>query len=231
MKGVKDGFKKVRTILTSAGGGTPLRLRWQVDEGKFLSESEVSRLRKVLTQRSNYALKNGNKVPVNDWLVIDLALSTGLRVSEIAGLRVGDIWADDGKASLIVRNGKGGKQRVVRFNDGFKEHLKEYLEWKKKNGSDCGPESPLIRSSNTMGKMTTRALQKAFERNANRSGIQGYSIHSLRHTYATFLLRASGNLRMVQKQLGHSSIKTTQVYADVFDEDLNQAVEKLYKPR
>jgi site-specific recombinase XerD len=111
-------------------------------------------------------------VPVNDWLVIDLALSTGLRVSEIAGLRVGDIWADDGKASLIVRNGKGGKQRIVRFNDSFKNHLKEYLEWKRKNGSDCGPESPLIRSSNTMGKMTTRALQKAFERNANRSGIQ-----------------------------------------------------------
>ena len=210
----------------------------------------MNRLRKVLIQRSNYALRNGNRVPVNDYLVIDLALATGLRVSEIAGLRCGDIWADDGKASLVVRNGKYGKQRIVRFNQDFKEHLKEYLEWKKKNGEDCGPESPLIRSSNTMGKtavspadrgkMTTRALQKAFERSAKRAGIQarpngsvrrGYSIHSLRHTYATFLLRASGNLRLVQKQLGHSSITITEVYADVINYDLDKALARLYNPR
>ena len=168
---------------------------------------------------------------MNDWLVIDLALSTGLRVSEIANLRCGDIWADDGRASLIVRNGKNGKQRLVRFGNGFKEHLKKYLDWKKNNGQDCGPESPLILSSNTMGQMTTRALQKVFERNAQRVGIESHSIHSLRHTYATFLLRASGNLRLVQKQLGHSSITTTEVYADVLNPDLDRALAKLYLPR
>ena len=251
---------------------------WQVDEGKFLSEAEVNRVTGFLKQRSssalsslpkgNHASGNGSKarpndrsvgrVPVNDWLVIDLALSTGLRVSEIANLRCGDIWVDDlpeltdgqagGRASLIVRNGKNGKQRIVKFGAAFKEHLREYLEWKKKNGEGCGPESPLILSSNTRGlsrgrsprgKMTTRALQKAFERNAKRAGIQarpndcsvgrGHSIHSLRHTYATFLLRASGNLRLVQKQLGHSSITTTEVYADVLNPELDRALAKLYK--
>lgn len=218
MEGVKDGFKKVRTVAN-----------WQVDEGKFLGESEVDRLRKILIRRSNDALRSGSKVPVNDWLVIHLALSTGLRVSEIANLCCGDIWIDDGKASIIVRNGKCGKQRIVRFNDDFKGHLKEYLEWKKNNGLDCGPESPLIRSSNTAGKMTTRALQKAFERNVKRAGIPGYSIHSLRHTYATFLLRASGNLRLVQKQLGHSSVTVTEVYAGVLNPDLDKALAKLYR--
>ena len=184
-----------------------------------------------LKQRSNYALKNGSKVPVQDWLAIDLALSTGLRVSEIANLRCGDIWADDERASLMVRNGKNGKQRIVKFGTAFKEHLREYLEWKEKNGQDCGPDAPLLLSSNTRDKMTTRALQKAFERNARRVGIQGHSIHSLRHTYATFLLRASGNLRLVQKQLGHSSITTTEVYADVLNPDLDRALAKLYLPR
>ena len=169
-------------------------------------------------------------MPVNDYLVIELALATGLRVSEIANLCCGDIWVDDGRASLIVRNGKCGKQRLVRFNNDFKDHLKDYLEWKKKNNEDCSPEAPLIRSSNTKNKMTTRALQKAFERNAKRAGIQGHSIHCLRHTYATFLLRASGNLRLVQKQLGHSSITVTEVYADVVNCDLDKALARLYLP-
>ena len=52
--------------------------------------------------------------------------------------------------------------------------------------------------------------------------------HSLRHTYATFLLRASGNLRLVQKQLGHSSVIVTEVYADVMNPDLTRSLEKLY---
>ena len=169
-------------------------------------------------------------MPVNDYLVIDLALATGLRVSEIANLCCGDIWVDDGRASLIVRNGKCGKQRIVKFGDDFKEHLAEYLDWKQKNGEECSMDAPLILSSNTREKMTTRGLQKVFERNARRAGIQGHSIHCLRHTYATFLLRASGNLRLVQKQLGHSSITVTEVYADVVNCDLDKALARLYLP-
>ena len=203
-------------------------LNWHLDEGKFLTESEVNRLRRILTQKSNNALRNGSKVSVRDWLIIDLALSTGLRVSEIANLCCGDIWAADGKASLIVRNGKCGKQRIVKFSEDFRKHLNEYLGWKKNIGEDCSPELPLVLSSNTKSKMTTRGLQKAFERNAIRVGIKGHSIHSLRHTYATFLLRASGNLRLVQKQLGHSSIMITEIYADVLNPDLDKALKKLY---
>ena len=76
--------------------------------------------------------------------------------------------------------------------------------------------------------MSTRGLQKIFERNARRAGIKGHSIHHLRHTYASHLYKASGyNLRLVQKQLRHSSVATTQVYADVLDADANQALENL----
>ena len=78
--------------------------------------------------------------------------------------------------------------------------------------------------------MTTRAIQKAFKRCAKQAGLPGhYSIHCLRHTYACLLLQASNwNIRLVQKQLGHSKITTTQVYADVMLPEIKRALDKLY---
>ena len=79
-------------------------------------------------------------------------------------------------------------------------------------------------------KTSTRALEKAFKRVAARAHLpEHYSIHCLRHTFACQLYKASGyNLRLVQKQLGHSKAKTTEVYADVLNPDLNKALERLY---
>jgi len=205
------------------------KLNWHLDEGKFLTKIEVNRLVNFLKKQSGEAIEKNIKVGVRDWLVIDLGLSTGLRVSEMANLCCGDVWIDAGRASLMVRKGKCGKQRIVKFGNDFKEHLTEYLAWKQKIGEECNMGAPLIISSNTREKMTTRGLQKVFERNTRRVGIQGHSIHSLRHTYATFLLRASQNLRLVQKQLGHSSVMITEIYADILNPDLEKAVQGLYR--
>jgi integrase/recombinase XerC len=78
--------------------------------------------------------------------------------------------------------------------------------------------------------MTTRAIEKAFKRNASRAGLPShYSIHCLRHTYASHLYKAGDyNLRLVQKQLGHSNSRTTEVYADVLNPDLSKSLERLY---
>ena len=80
--------------------------------------------------------------------------------------------------------------------------------------------------------MTKRALQKSYKRSLAKAGItqsRGVGIHSLRHTYASFLLKASKfNLRLVQRQMGHASSKTTEVYAHVFDQDMEKALERLY---
>jgi len=77
--------------------------------------------------------------------------------------------------------------------------------------------------------MTTRGIGKVFKRSAERAGLSAhFSIHCLRHTYACLLYKASGNdLRLVQKQLGHSSSRITEVYADVMAPDVSKAVEKL----
>jgi integrase/recombinase XerC len=114
----------------------------------------------------------------------------------------------------------------------LKCHYEKYLLWKQTIGEPTGLGDPLLLSSNTGGHMTTRALEKAFKRTAARAGLPShYSIHCLRHTYACELYRASGyNLRLVQKQLGHAHIATTQVYADVVEPDMQRALQRLYMP-
>jgi site-specific recombinase XerD len=206
------------------------RFNWIVDESKFLTEEEVIKLRKETKKKAGDALKKGAKTAVRDWLVIDLAMSTGLRVQEMADLKCGDLFLEGERASLVVRNGKGGRSRLVRFSEEFKYHTQEYLEWKQQVGEPAAPESPLIWSTNRKGHMSKRGLQEIFNRCAERAGIRGHSVHHLRHTFATYLLRASSyNLRLVQKALGHRSIATTEVYADVIAPDMEKALRKLYK--
>ena len=198
---------------------------WTLEPGKYLDKEEAERLLSVARHR---ALQNG-KVAVRDYFIIHLALATGLRVMEIASLKCDDLRLRKGLCSLLVRHGKGGKRRVVMFTGPFREHCKRYLNWKGCVGESTAPDAPLIISSNTGGHMTTRAIQKVFKRCAERASLYSeYSIHCLRHTYACFLLKASNwNMRLVQKQLGHSNITTTQVYADVMMPDVEKALNRL----
>lgn len=206
------------------------RSNWVLDPGKFLSREEVNRLIETARGRATSAKAKGNKVAVRDFFIVNLALSTGLRVNEIATLKCGDIFLRDGMCALIVRKGKGGKKRLVRFNGSLKCHYTGYIKWKQNVGEPVETSAPLFLSSNTGCHMTTRAIEKAFKRTAVRAGLPShYSIHCLRHTYACELYRASGyNLRLVQKQLGHANIGTTQVYADVVEPDMKRALANLY---
>lgn len=207
-----------------------MSLEWILDESKFLTKDEVARLRKETQKRYKNALETGTKTPIRDWFVIDLLMSTGLRVQEAADLKYEDIYIKGEKSSLVVEKGKCGKRRVIRFSEEFKKHLLAYIEWKKDVGEPIDQNSPLIYSTNTKGHLTKRGIQEIFKRCAERVKIEGHSPHHLRHTYATHLYKSSNyNLRLVQKQLGHASISTTTVYADVLSLDLDKALRKLYK--
>jgi len=203
---------------------------WVIDPSKFLSQQEVKKLLETARRLSEEALLFDHITPVRDYFIIHLALATGLRVMEIAQLNCGDVYVDKDTASLIVRRGKCGKRRLVQFNRDFKEHYEEYIHWKQAREEPLEIADPLLRSIRTGDHMTTRALEKAFKRVAHRAGLpEHYSIHCLRHTYACQLYKASGyNLRLVQKQLGHSKSKTTEVYADVMNPDITKSLEKLY---
>ena len=129
---------------------------------------------------------------------------------------------------LIVQQGKGGKKRAVKINSDFKRVCLWFLEWKKKTDQEV---NTYLLTSDKGKKLTKRALQKAFKRCIRKANLpEHYSIHSLRHTLGSHLYKASNhNLILVQKQLGHSSVKTTEVYANLMDSDVKEAVEKLYR--
>ncbi len=192
---------------------------WTLDPGKFLAPDEVRLLRKTLSDAATVARARGAQAAVRDQLIIELGLGTGLRVSEISNLKVDDLYLKKGQNTLHVRNGKGGKPRTVQFSAGLKNLIRGYLDYRK-SGSDY------LFSSQRNPRMSPSGLQQVFKRWAAKAGLpKRYSIHSLRHSYATRLHKASGyNLRLVQKQLGHSSVSTTQVYADVLSEDVTKAL-------
>ncbi|MBC7099398.1 phage integrase family protein [Candidatus Bipolaricaulota bacterium] len=200
----------------------------QLTREDFMTPEEVRRLKGVLRRAAQEALKTGKKGPVRDWAIIHVALDAGLRVSEIVSLRVGDLILDPGHSAIIVRQGKGGKKRGVDIGSPLRDHLLQYLEWKRAVGEPTSPEALLFLSPRG-GPLTRQAVYHAFKRYARLAGLPGrFTIHSCRHTYASMLYKASRyNLRLVQKQLGHSSIRTTQVYADVLSQDALEAVEGL----
>jgi len=203
---------------------------WILDPGKFLSKQEADRLLDIARQRAQQALIKGQKVAIRDYFIIHLALTTGLRVMEIARLNCGDLFLKDNLSSLIVRRGKCNRKRQVLFNGSFTRHCKEFLRWKQSIDESVEPDKPLLLSSNTGNHMSERAIQKAFKRCAVKAAIAlHYSIHCLRHTYACQLYKVSNyNLRLVQKQLGHARLSTTEVYADVMKPDLHKALKKLW---
>jgi site-specific recombinase XerD len=207
-----------------------MRTNWVLEPCKFLTKDEAGRLLNAAKQRAQAAKAAGHKIAIRDYFIVHLAMATGLRVMEIAALKCGDVFLDQRICSILVRKGKGNKKRLVFFSGPFRQHCKEYFKWKQKTGESIESEMPLIISSNTGGHLTTRAIQKAFKRCAEKAGIKSsYSIHCLRHTYACFLLKASDwNLRLVQKQLGHARISTTEVYADIMMPDVKKALDRLY---
>ncbi|MBU4502957.1 MAG: site-specific integrase, partial [Nanoarchaeota archaeon] len=185
-------------------------------------------LRTFLEEKAIVGIAKDQKKPIRDWAIIDTALSCGLRASEIANLKIKDIHIGKGENSVFVSRGKGNKSRLVTISEKLKKHLKEFISWKKRVGEPVNPDNYLFISERSP-KMTLSAIQKRFKCWIKACGLNTqYSIHSARHTYGTMLYRATKDLRMVQKQLGHSSSRITEVYADVLDEDVEKAVNLLY---
>ncbi|HBG27927.1 MAG: hypothetical protein A2Y10_16530 [Planctomycetes bacterium GWF2_41_51] len=202
---------------------------WILEPGKYLNKEEAEKLLDIAKTRAKLAEAKNGKIAIRDYFLIHLVLATGLRVMEIAALNCGDIFLDQQTSYLIVRKGKGGKRRIVFFNETLREHFKDYFKWKQSVGQSIEPDQPLFMSSHSGKHMARRSIQKAFKRCASDAGLpERYSIHAARHFYACVLLKASNwNLRLVQRQLGHSRLTTTQVYADVMMPDVKNALEKL----
>ena len=195
---------------------------WTITPDKFLKPQEVKALRQVLHADALLAKSRGRQIGYRDMVILELALSTGLRVGEISKLRVEDLQLTRKSSSLIVNAGKGGKTRTVQFGSGLRKILREYLEYR-------SPTSDFVFRSERQDQMTTNAIQKVFKKKAKKAGLPTrYSIHALRHTFCTMIYKASGyNLRMVSQMAGHASQNTSALYAAVLSPDVEKAVEKL----
>jgi integrase/recombinase XerD len=162
-----------------------------------------------------------------DKAILELLYATGCRVSEEAGLRVGDLNLAVGYVRCF---GKGSKERVVPLGRTAAAAVKEYLE-------QLRPKLAKPASGNWLfltrtGKRIDRtAIWRIVKKYALRAGMPAkLTVHTLRHCFATHLLSGGADLRSVQEMLGHVDIRTTQIYTHV-DQDRLRAIHKKYHPR
>ena len=199
-------------------------MNWVLTPDKFLTEDEVQKLRKSCKDAVDLTQSKKRFKPIRDWMIIDLALQAGLRVGEISNLEIKDLFIEKGHSHIHVRQGKGNKSRLITIGESLRNHLRRYIKMRKSKSQN-------LFTSERSDKMTTSAIQKVVKKAMKLAGLPShYSVHSLRHTYATLLYKSSGNnLRLVQQQLGHSSVQTTTVYANVMSEDVEKAVNGIIK--
>ncbi len=192
-----------------------------LDRTKYMDELEVKQLRKTIKDWHDLDLFKGRIQGVLTWLVVDVALQTGLRVSELAALQVKDI--DFKRKAVKVTRLKRKKKTVesLAISDDLIKHLKGYLLDRTTGHLFIGKR----------GNLNKPGLQRIWKKAIQRAGLpKELSIHSARHTMGFHLLKKTGNLRQVQKQLGHSSPAiTANIYADVSFEDMRKGVNGLYQ--
>ena len=196
-----------------------------IDGIKYFTKSQINLMRRTVKDQSTTGRLSG----VRDWLLLDLLTGTGLRVAEAANVRCGDLRDGYGESAIFVRKGKGAKSRTVQIPVGLKKHLRSFLSWKRNRGEPTGQDDHLFVGQR--GPWTVAAIQQVVKKHLKALGLYepGKSCHSLRHSYATELYRSARDLRAVQKQLGHSSFQTTQIYADVTVDDIQEQVNEIWR--
>ena len=152
----------------------------------------------------------------------------GLRVSEAVNLRTGDLQREDGRiTTLTVHWGKGGKDRTAFCTPQLSDKLLRWLDARTALGIGRGPVFATIKHG--AGRtLLPRYVQYLVSALAERAGIEKrVTPHTLRHTAATRKLKATGNLRIVQDDLGHARLETTRIYTHVVDAERQEAAESL----
>ncbi|MFH2046487.1 MAG: site-specific tyrosine recombinase/integron integrase [Pseudomonadota bacterium] len=144
--------------------------------------------------------------------IFETMYSSGIRVSELAGLNVSSI---EFGAGLIKVFGKGDKERIVPIGSKAMDAIKLYREKLGKDNKISDENNPLFLNKNK-GRLTTRSIARILEKFVKEFSISvPVSPHALRHSFATHMLDAGADLRVVQELLGHKSLSTTQRYTHV----------------
>jgi integrase/recombinase XerC len=152
-------------------------------------------------------------LPNRDRALLEVLYAAGVRVGEVASLKIADLELS-GDGGLLKVTGKGSKQRLAPIGPGTVKVLECYLQ-KERNKLDKG-RSKIVFLNKNFGPLSVRGMRRIVERYIARAGLPSWvSPHTLRHSFATHLLDNGADLRSVQELLGHASLATTQVYTHV----------------
>lgn len=223
-----------------------------IDRKKYMDLDEIRQLRTSARGWNAEDLQHGRQGGVVAWMLVDLALTTGLRVGEIEKLNIKDVDLKRSCLTVMRLKRKKKAKETLALGKDFVKHLQDYIAW---TGRSKGPlfvsSRPAVDSRD--GRITAQGLQRIWKTAVIRAGFKvkrkheaaktgkgkakkpksywaaQYSIHAARHSIAVQLLKKTKNLRQVQKQLGHASPATTaNMYADVSFEDMQNGVTNLY---
>jgi len=175
----------------------------------------------LIIRSVDFAPLRCRKNNIRDKLVLSLLYYTGIRKSELLNLNWTDINLS--KSTLIIRRGKGGKDRLIPLHKEVTRLLDKYLD----------ERLPLKTEALIIGEQGRRLCNSGFvyllKMYLTLSGLKrkGYSAHTFRHSFATHLVEAGVDLFKVQKLLGHASLDTTKIYINFNSSQMAKAVEKL----
>jgi integrase/recombinase XerC len=163
--------------------------------------------------------------------IFETLYSTGIRISELAGMNVSDV---DFSAQIIRVLGKGNKERIVPVGTKAIEAINIYRKMlfeeiiSHKNKMNINDNGPLFLNKNG-GRLTARSIRRILDHTIREFGLaQPLSPHGMRHSFATHMLEAGADLRVVQELLGHKSLSTTQKYTHVTIDKLMEIYDKAH---
>ena len=185
----------------------------------------------TLTQDEQKLILRATAKHHRDHLIISLALGTGLRLGEINGLNVGDVYAPDGTPKVRVRLrreiAKGGRAGDVFLPDRLVIKMARFWKWKKRRDEALDTSTPLF-CAQSGRRLSKRRVQFMWRQWQERAGFDRlYPFHSLRHTSVTNVYRRTRDLFLAQRFARHASPLTTTAYTHPSDEEMRDRVRRL----
>jgi len=163
---------------------------------------------------------------IRDRLILKTLVQTGLRRGELCSLDVGDVESE--RQRILVRHGKGDKQRIVPVSSSLVAELRAYIQ-RRSTG-------PLFLSHRTKGRLALRSINHIVANTANKAGLTNpnpsrkqIGPHLLRHTFSRHYLRDGGRLHILSQILGHANVAIThQVYGTASEDEIQAEYQKIY---
>jgi integrase/recombinase XerD len=170
----------------------------------------------------------GDPFYARDRAILELLYATGMRVSELSGLRVQDVNLSVGYTRVF---GKGGRERIIPIGSHAIDATSEYIRGLRTVLTEAAGPIDALFVSRTGNPMDRTNVWRLVHRYAQQAGIQmAVGPHTLRHCFATHMLEGGANLRIVQELLGHADVATTQIYTHV-DSTRLKSIHQKFHPR